>query len=410
MLQLKFLCSQTLARNLIISTRTGFETLVPLQTALYEAQGPAVRQKTTLDNVWIKSLCPVDDYDIATGETLLWISLTVPIKVNGLLAVLDRLRVPCVESSMILCDAKGEMLDGRRRFMQQPGNASEVGKAPRDWLITEARLAARDLEIERQKSRVQKKEDQRLHALLDNAALRARVAELEAAAGAEGELGALRAELEKLRAEVGEKDRRMAKVREQRAGEQREIGELSVRVVGLQRQNAELASGRTALGAELEALRAELGALKAAPAVGSKRARTEEDWRAESEIVRMLAQQLGRESENTRNAYEDTRKAHDDMQRLRDSVDDRVRQATHDARADLLAERKERGKAEKKFSMTSGRLRTATRLLLRLQRARDEQLPRVRAAMMHNLQAFLRTNVAVDWDGVGEMLGDDEDV
>ena len=165
----------------------------------------------------------------------------------------------------------------------------------------------------------------------ETAALRARVGELEAAAGGGTAVEALQKALEKSK--------------QTRARELQEIGELSARIVGLERQKADLASGivgvrhaelerRTELAAaqaEIARLRAELEALEKEPAVGAKRARSEADWGAESEIVRMLLGQLA-EARAASDGKDQRLLEKDELLQEKDAALERARAALDEAR------------------------------------------------------------------------------
>jgi hypothetical protein len=312
-----------------------FEDLEPLRVKIYEQllQGkdkknnkpnkPKVAVK--LDDVFLKSLRLAD-----SNKTHLLVHFGGgAIKGASLARFLDREGFACTETAqdaMVKCEADVDNQKGLREFISGAGEALEAGTAPNDEMFKQARLAAALSQVEYQKFKVQKKENQ--------------ISELKKSTEVDEALkAAAAAEIAKLQARVAELEQETTKV-------------------------------------------------------GEKRASTETNWQAESEIIKMLMGQIAQLNEARDKLDEERRKLSEKL----DEADSRVREATHGSRSDLTAERRRNDALQKKWDATVSRLRKATRRIRQFVSAPDEDLTSAQTQARELLNEIGRLSFAADWD------------
>eukprot|EP00961_Rhodomonas_salina_P186767 2521587-Rhodomonas_salina.1 len=98
------------------------------------------------------------------------------------------------------------------------------------------------------------------------------------------------------------------------------------------------------------------------------------------------------------------------LEETRNSVEDRVRQATHAARSDLLAERREKREERRRRKETIGRFRRASEVLGKIRQAVRGPRNRMRQKIMDTLvkvDDITEERIQREWDAI-VMEEDDE--
>lgn len=330
---------------------------MPVGTTKYNSAAPLL-----LEDIHILANRLENEFNERVGITRFDVHLGYVVNQVAILAVLDRMKIPCIEgvSYFGTSDTSVESQVARKSLAYLRGSIISIGKLPRDPTTLLAVIEAlgqqtRSLEYRVEKnSRAYQTAQEKVSELTnENTELKNRLSERDAEETT-GKRKASEAELE-------EAHEKLRKTKESKRAYKDEAAKLRSKVDDLREEHKR----------EMGTLNKQLGDLR------------------------------------------DTQKH--ELDDLRERVEDRIKAATHDARADLLQERRhvERANREtalerKKRGETIRRLRKASRLLGRVCRALsgpDGQLRATVAAVSARLEGITEERVQREWD---ELEGPEE--
>jgi hypothetical protein len=168
-------------RNLLLYSRIKFHNLDTLHNMIFEeylmgkTKSVRVGENTntvpyTVEDVWIRELCPVNSEHEETGETFLLIHFGgITVYGSMFLTFLDNLNIPCTENAndaILKLEKDIEYRLGQHTFLTGKGNVREKGIPPNDPTLSKARFKAALIQVGFQTEKIDKK-DKQIAALKD---------------------------------------------------------------------------------------------------------------------------------------------------------------------------------------------------------------------------------------------------